>query len=373
MSTLLRSRRLRWAVPGAVAAAVAVASLTSNVAASASGRPKLPARTAAQLLVALQKAEPPLMSGTVVETAKLGLPDLPDLGPAASGSADLSLQTFVTGSHTLRVFYGGPDKQRVALLGSLSESDVVHNGTQLWTYSSTTHEVTESTLATPSEKPETAAPSSAAGLTPTAAAQKALAAIDPTTAVTIDRTAYVAGRSVYQVLLTPRDARSLVGSVRIALDAATSVPLRVQIFAKGATSPAIQVGFTDVAFRAPDKSIFNFVPPAGTTVKHEALPLIGGQDKAAPDKAKATQPGHGASDAKVIGSGWTAVVEMTFPQGDGPDSTASLIGRIATPVAGGRLITGALLSVLLTDDGHVYAGAVSGADLQKVAASGHAL
>ncbi|MDX6231018.1 MAG: hypothetical protein QOI76_4408 [Frankiales bacterium] len=367
MSTLLKSRRLRWAVPGGVAAAVAVASLTSSVAASASGRPKLPARTAAQLLVTLDKAQPPQLSGTVVESVHLGLPDLPNIGGASTGDSDLTLQNLVSGSHTLRVFYGGPDKQRVALLGSTSESDVVHNGTVLWTYSSSTRAVTKATLTTPTESAAKAAPDSAAAMTPLAEAQKALAAIDPTTAVTVDRTAYVAGRSAYQVLLTPRDSRSLIGSVRIALDAATSVPLRVQVFAHGATSPAIQVGFTDVTFKAPDPSIFKFVPPAGSTVKTQDLPMVGQTTNPTLPTASDT------SGTKVIGSGWTAVAQTSQPTGSQQGSVQSLLDKISTRVPGGRLITSALVSVFLADDGRIFFGPVSGADLQKVAATGHAL
>jgi outer membrane lipoprotein-sorting protein len=370
MSTLFRSRRLRWAVPGGVAAAVAVASLTSTVTASASGRPKLPARTAAELLVNLQKAEPPQLSGTVVESVHLGLPELPNIGGASAGDSDLTLQNLVSGSHTLRVFYGGPERQRVALLGQLSESDVIHNGTSLWTYSSSTREVTKATLPSSTEDAVKAAPTSVASLTPLAQAQKVLAAIDPTTAVTVDRTAYVAGRSAYQVLLTPKDSRSLIGSVRIALDSATSAPLRVQVFAHGATSPAIQIGFTDVTFASPDASIFNFVAPAGTKVQTRNLPFTGDPS------AKATLPGsNDKAGTKVIGTGWTAVVQTTMSAGSssGPSNTQGLLDKVATPVAGGRLITSALVSVLLTDDGRVFAGAVSGADLQKVAATGQAL
>ena len=369
MSNLLRSRRLRWAVPGGVAAAVAVASLTSSVTASASGRPKLPARTAAQLLVNLQKAEPPQLSGTVVESVHLGLPDIGSLGGASSGDSDLSLQNLVTGSHTLRIFYGGPERQRVALLGQLSESDVIHNGTALWTYSSSTRQVTKATLPASTEDPATAAPASVAAMTPMAQAQKVLAALDPTTAVTVDSTAWVAGRSAYQVLLTPKDSRSLIGSVRIALDSATSVPLRVQVFAHGATSPAVQIGFTDVSFSNPDSSIFNFVPPAGTTVKTQKIPFTGGADATSKPPA-----GHQPSGkTELLGSGWTAVVETTMPTDQANGSSTGLLDKIATPVPGGRLITSALVSVLITDDGRVFAGPVDGADLQKVAASGKAL
>jgi outer membrane lipoprotein-sorting protein len=369
MSTLFRSRRLRWAVPGGVAAAVAVASLTSTVTASASGRPKLPARTAAQLLVDLQKAAPPQLFGTVVESVHLGLPDIPNLGGASSGDSDLTLQNLVSGSHTLRVFYGGAERQRVALLGQLSESDVIHNGAVLWTYSSSTRQVTKSPMPAQTEDAVKAAPTSVASMTPMAQAQKVLAAIDPTTAVTIDRTAYVAGRSAYQVLLTPKDSRSLIGSVRLALDSATSVPLRVQVFAHGATSPAIQIGFTDVTFSNPDASIFNFVPPAGSKVETRDLPFTG---------TGTGKPAHaGSTDqtaTKVIGKGWTSVVETTLSSSSGgPSSTQSLLDKISTRVAGGRLITSALVTVLLTDDGRVFAGPVNGTDLQKVAATGLAI
>ena len=237
-----------------------------------------------------------------------------------------------------------------------------------------------------------------------AEAQKALAAIDPSTAVTIDRTAYVAGRSSYQVLLTPKDSRSLIGSVRIALDSATSMPLRVQVFAAGAANPAIQVGFTDVHFGAPNASVFDFVKPAGTTVKPMSNPLTGDlrAQAALPPGMKAMRQGAkaklaaGAADAtktdtatKVIGSGWTAVVESSMPTlsapaglpkapaGSGPVHVRSnlngLLNQLSTPVAGGRVITSALLTVLITDDGRVLVGPVSTAALQKVATTGKAL
>jgi hypothetical protein len=208
-------------------------------------------------------------------------------------------------------------------------------------------------------------------MTPMASAEKALAAIDPSTSVTIDRTAYVAGRSAYQVVLKPKDARSLVGSVWIAVDAQTKVPLRVQVFARNASSPSIQVGFTDVSFAAPSASIFRFVPPAGIKPKEEPVPLVGQQLTMAHDS---TATGT-ATGTKFLGSGWTSVLQLKTgnPAGTKGDNAAGLLDKVATPVPGGRLVTSSLLSVLLTDDGRVFVGAVSGADLQKVAASGRGL
>jgi outer membrane lipoprotein-sorting protein len=388
------SRRLRWLVPAGVAAAIALAAVTTTAADAAGGQPKLPTRTAAQLLSDVEQANPAGLSGTIVETAKLGLPALPDVGGGGGSDSSLSLQTFVSGSHTMRVWYAGHDQQRFALIGQLSESDVVHNGKDLWTYSSTTRAVTHSTL---SESTDAAAKAATEAklpaLTPQAAAERALAAIDPTTTVQIDSTARVARQAAYQLVLIPKDTRSLIGSVRIAVAAANSVPLRVQVFARGATSPAIQVGFTDVSFNVPDSSVFQFIPPAGSTVKQEPLPIrneVKGGPKtitkpATPSTSGAPINAVGHGGVTVLGKGWTAVVEQTSDAGSGqptggPEvrkfggpSTSDLLNEIATPVAGGRLVTSVLVSIFIADDGRIFAGPVSGAALQQVAATGHGL
>ena len=65
----------------------------------------------------------------------------------------------------------------------------------------------------------------------------------------------VAGEAAYQLVLAPRSASSLVGQVRIAIDATHNVPLRVQIFARGAQSPAFQVGYTSISFVRPAASM----------------------------------------------------------------------------------------------------------------------
>ena len=419
--TRLTSRRLRWLLPGGIAAAIAVASVATTAAANASGEPKLPAKTAAELLVAVENASPAGLSGTIVETAKLGLPDISGL-VGNSGRSGVSIESLVTGSNTMNVWYAGKDQQRFALLGQLSEDDLIHNGTDLWSYDSSTRTVTHKTL-TPdaSNQVGSSIASTAPSLDPQAAAEKALAAIDPTTAVTVDRTARVAGRAAYQLQLSPKDTRSLIGSVQIAIDAETSVPLRVQIFAAGATSPAFQVGFTSVSFNVPNTSIFEFVPPAGATVEQDTAPFGDSLNNGAlgggfvvrkhadgkdigPQKTLVTPapplPSNVNSQRKVteLGKGWTEVVEIpnavpalpagvsSSPSGplassdpassSGPPITVRRSGAladIATPVPGGELITTALLSIFIADDGTAYIGPVSAADIQKVASSGQGL
>src|ERR1039458_7268814 len=231
-------RWARWAVPaGAVAVIGGV--LAASVIPAAQAAPLLPSRTPAQLLAALAaKTTAPPLTGTVVETASLGLPALPSTGDPAF------LPSLLTGSHTIKVWFSDPAHFRLAVPQSLSESDLIRNGSSAWLWDSSTNTVTR--IALPPGAPVPPVPS--LPLTPQQAAGQVLARVGPTTAVSVDRNVSVAGEAAYQLVLAPKSSSSLVGQLRIAIDAQHNVPLRVQVFAKGATSPAIQVGFTTVSF-----------------------------------------------------------------------------------------------------------------------------
>lgn len=353
-----RTRRLRWAFPLAIGGAVAGVALLPR-AATADEHPSLPARTAAQLLVDLQGSDVHALSGTVVETARLGLPDLPT-GSTGGAASPLGL---LAGSHSVRVWADGPQRQRVALLGQLSEYDAVHSGTDLWTYTSAGDKVTHTTLPSDGAQRPAAAGDPAAYATPQAAADALLKAVDPTTLVEVDRTARVAGRPAYQLVLKPRDTSSLVGSVRIAMDAVTHAPLRVQAFsASDAATPAIQVGFTDVSFSTPAASVFRFTAPPGSTVTESKLPT------AADAKGWHARPA-GGTQPTVLGKGWTSVAELSAPAATGgaKGSSTQLLDQLTTRVPGGRVLTTKLVSALLTDDGRVLVGAVTPQVLQDLA------
>lgn len=359
--SFLRAPAVRWAVPAVVAAAVAGGVVLSSAGADAAAQ--LPPKTAAQLLADVASAPEHALSGTVVETARLGLPDLP--GQAAG----TSLQSLVTGSHTARVWYGTNGKARISLVGDLAETDVVRNGRDVWLWSSQSNEATHYQLSQESLRKASATPSPA--IDPQTAAEKALAAIDPTTAVEVDGTGHVAGQAVYELKLSPRDTRSLVSSVRLAIDADTHVPLRVQVFAKGGTDPAFETGFTAVQFEQPDASIFSFTPPKGAKVTNSTLP--------APSAARGEKAPHGVRPGDeqaptIVGKGWTsvAVVHGVNVAALGKDATASALLGATTSVSGaygtGRLLSTPLLSVLIVGD-TAYVGAVDASVVEQVAAS----
>ncbi len=386
------SRRARWAVPaGAVAIAGAVtAGVLISAAASAS--PELPVKTPAQLLAALaaRTGPPPPLTGTVVESAALGIPQLPQLGNQNSPVSLLS------GSHTIKVWYADPAHLRLSMPVTMSESDVIRNGRQVWLWQSNKNSVTKVTLpAKPSAAQATPAPTEVP-LTPQQAASQVLKAVGKSTRVSVQRTVTVAGQPAYQLVLSPRSSGSLVGRVNIAIDASNNVPLRVQVFARGASSPAFQVGYTAVSFVRPAAANFNFSPPAGAKVKTVTVPSeAAGQHKPSAAERQA------AGQVQVIGKNWLSVVVLPAsvlsqvtggsmagaagqaaqsavpggPAGGGSGETAAVLRTLvaaATPVHGawgsGQLLHTGLVSMLITNSGHVLIGAVTPSVLENAAA-----
>ncbi|QDP98620.1 hypothetical protein FOE78_06345 [Microlunatus elymi] len=333
-------------VPVAVAALAVGGSL---IATSAAAEPTLPKKNAEQLLTAVASAHVDGLSGTVSETANLGLPTMPS--NERRDSSDFS--SLLTGSHTLKVWTSGQDKSRVSLLGSYGESDLIRNGNQAWVWSSADKKAVQTTYV--GGKP--AMRQGEVPATPQEAAQQALAEIGPTTATSVGRNATVAGRSAYELVLTPKDQRSLVADVSIAVDAKTSVPLRVQVRADGQADPAFSVGFTSVDFSQPAAKNFQFTPPAGATVEHHTIG--GATNKAHPQKSSApAQP-------KVVGKGWTSVVVGSTDQLTKTGQQAGEYGQLIQSLpkvsgswGSGRLLQGSLFSAVITQDGRVAAGAV---------------
>lgn len=417
------SPRLRWAVPAGVAAAVVAAFTVPSMVASATT--DLPDITASELLASVAEAEsvPVPVSGTVVYTARLGLPEVPLSEMQGAGPLDL-----LGGSSTIRLWSDGKDRSRAALLSSTSEYSVVRDGAEAWTYSSHDDEVVHYTVAPEDlaayEKLEKAArtrsaPEVAGDLpTPTQAADALLAYAKMSTDVSVGTDAQIAGRDAYELVLTPRGDGSLVERVLVAVDAETRTPLRLQVWSTtDSATPALEVGFTDVTFAAPDDAVFDFTAPAGATTREVEVPLPEPSDDAMhgpfPDGALLDDlgPGEGrmgdaSEGVSVTGFGWETVVELRgvdvdkllagepasgrtrhehepslasegardlyeeLMSGAGTKmhdiDVAAILEQVTTEVPEGRLLSSALLSVLVTDDDRVLVGAVPGETLRDL-------
>ena len=346
---------------------IATAAVAIPVAADAS--PALPEKTASQVLQLIATSDGTPYSGSIEQSSDLGLPDISAFGPAGGSSGDggpaASALELVTGSHSARVFVGGTDTQRLQVLDSFAERDVVRNGDEVWFYDSKAREAVHATADVTAELP------SASAVTPAEAAEKLLAAVEPSTTVEVVETARVAGRAAYQLRLTPTDEATLVGSVTLSVDAETGLPLEATVTAKDQETPAFSIAFSSIDFGAPDASLFEFTPPEGTTVTEKS---VTDDDLASAEaKAQAAAPAETPGpEPTVIGDGWDAIVELPAgsytPTAPSESGTPDPLSQLTDAVDGGRAVSTSLISVLLTDDGRVLAGAVTVEALQAAAA-----
>lgn len=313
-----------------VAAGIAVAGVVGlgllALPQAAGAAPELPPVTPTDLVTSVLTANAGPFKGTVELENALGLPALPNLPQAANGTS------------SAQVWSGADHKGRVQIPTSTGERTLVSDGTTFWSWNSVDKTVEKATKQPGQEPPASA--------DPTKAATDALAKLQPSSEIRVDGTAEVAGRPAYDLVLTPKPTeRTLLREVRIAVDSQMRVPLRLTVLAQGSSTPALQVGFTDLAFGPQDAALFAFTPPPGATVTDApARP----ENTAKPDAPT------------VVGDGWDTVVVEKLPadkQGAQPDFAA-----LGTPTSGpwgkGRLISTAVATAIVTDDGRVAAGAV---------------
>ncbi|WP_028270699.1 LolA family protein [Arthrobacter sp. UNC362MFTsu5.1] len=392
---------LRWMPAAAVPAVIAAAALAGSLPASA-GDP-LPAKTPQEVLALVAHHSAPSLSGTLEQTSRIGLPELPKTGPSAGGAA--SVLELLSGPHTARVFLDGPRNVRVQVLDRLAERNAVRSGDEVWLYSSRDNTATHLTLPADAGRHHDVGQYKHPGAgtdgvmpTPEDLAARFLAAADPTTEISVLPEVNVAGRAAYNLVVTPRTEGTLIASVAIAVDGQSGLPLSVELKARGQSEPAFKLAFTSLSLEAPDASLFAFSPPPGATVKEVEVPAHGTgslpghrwpghrteegvvpdaavPDAVTPDAAvpEAVAPDAAAARPTVTGTGWESVVE--FPasaasaEAGAMMSSDPLLQQAAVAVPGGRLFSTAVVNVLFTDDGRVFAGSVPADRLLTAAAA----
>ncbi|MFG3248149.1 outer membrane lipoprotein carrier protein LolA [Streptomyces sp. NPDC048187] len=385
-----RRKAARYVVPVAVVG-VAAATIGLVPALADSGDPDLPKVTAEQLIEKIAASDVQQMSGTVRINTDLGLPDLGGLesglmsgmaagrgsggddgGSAADPSAKLT--ELASGSHTLRVAVDGPDRQKLSLLENAAEYSLIHDGKDVWGYDSKSNEVYHSTA--PASSGSAEQPRKDVPATPKDFADEALKSIDDTTSVTVGGTAQVAGRDAYRLVVEPKQDGSTVGAITVAVDAETGTPLKFTLTPASGGAAVVDVGFTKVDFAKPDASTFDFTPPEGAKVTE------GDKRDGAPGHGRGAEggPAEELDGLKVIGEGWNSIAAFdTGSRGGLPTDSAAgdlgalggFLGSFGDQVKGdfgsGTVFKTRLVNALITDDGKVYAGAVTKDALVKAA------
>ncbi|HLA82057.1 MAG TPA: outer membrane lipoprotein carrier protein LolA, partial [Thermoleophilia bacterium] len=128
---------------------------------------------------------------------------------------------------------------RFEIQGGLGDTTIIGDSAKVWVYSSSKNTATEYAL--PAKQPGT---TESTMLTPGTAIADPVAAIEsylrqlaPAATLTVDAPIKVAGRSCYVLSLTPTAPNTIFGSVRVAIDGETFIPLRIELLAKSVTEP----------------------------------------------------------------------------------------------------------------------------------------
>jgi hypothetical protein len=289
-------------------------------------------------------------TGTILAKVNLDLPR------ALLRALELELPyggSLLNGSHTMRSWYANDQQQRVAIFTQDGEQDVFRNGTDMLLWDTEKRSYEKQVVASgQSGLPLSAGP--AAVLTPPELADEVLEIpSDARTTTLRSGDQVVPGRPTYELDVVPTSPRSLIGSVIIEIDGKQTVPLRVQVFARGESEPAIDVSFYSIAFGAPQDRNFSFTPPPDATPTTGSLLPTG--------------------SIHAIGTDWLQLIsyQTTAPVADlltrtfGPKMLA-----VKGKWGSGRVYSAGLMSVLVTSKARLLAGAVEPSVLYAAARNG---
>ena len=332
---------------------VLLVAIAASVAARPASAPPLAPISAERLIAATLRAlahDPPV-SGRLAAHLDLGIPAIPHEGPAAVASGPAGILASLTGNHRLRV-WSSADGFRLADLLQASERAIFISRTDAWAWDFDSFTAYHLGSFPPGARGD-GHRGDGTGLDlvdPMAIARKTLAAVTPSTRVSVAGTTRVAGRDAYILALEPRTAATLVGRIEVAVDAERRLPLRVAVIPRNRSGAAISVAFTSVSFAAIDPSVFRFTPPPGAKVMDASRQLGSeGAGKGQGIRGSAREYGpraYGETAPLFFGHDWTTVVAVRAPSlamlrsaGGGFDPTSLLP------------LSGPLLSIRLVDRG----------------------
>jgi outer membrane lipoprotein-sorting protein len=367
----------------------------------------LPDVTAEELLL-IMDGEMVDFSGTVVKTSNLGLPALEMSSMMSQDAVDdmaermpegfedfvpqlieqnalTQLVELAAGTHTMRV-YASDLGMRVQVMDQMGQRDLLVTEDGFWVYdaaaatawSGSADDVTQSSLedAKRQWQQELASPEELVN-----------ALLDEarlSSTVSVGQDHEVAGRSAYQLIVSPNSSVSLIDQVVVSVDSETGMALDVKVFSREDSEAAFEVGFESIRFATPDADIFSFTPPPGTTVIVEEVPEAlralqaeyAGRTLTEADREqlradlRAAAEAEGMPSPELLGDEWESVMYLAQVPSDIPLEMleTELFADLVTEVAGGVVFSTPILNVLVTDSGEIFAGSVTIAHLQSLAA-----
>src|SRR5437764_10645736 len=141
------------------------------------------------------------------------------------------------------------------------DAQVVSNGTSFWAYDPSSNTVYRGALPRHSNGADQKHGSEQS---PTVAKiQQALGRLAQHVTLSGAQPDNVGGQEAYDVRVSPKQSGGLLGGAALAFDAARGVPLRIGLYARGQSSPVLELSVTDISFGSVSSDALSIPPPRG--------------------------------------------------------------------------------------------------------------
>ncbi len=342
--------KVLYSVPIAIASSALAVSVIAPQIARASTSTLAPV-SPEQLVSWIQAAHPISLNGTVTGITSFPIP-LPSLVKSSNPQSALGGST----TETYNVWSNGRGSFRSQQVTNGGETDLYVNPGSVWYWNSSTLTATNETRSGSSGGQSGV---QATGSNPSATASEIVSRLSAFSTLSVSGSQMVAGRPAYTLSLTPTAADSLIGSVQIAIDGETHVPVQIQVFPKGSSTPAASFGFNTLTVAPQPTSVFSFTPPAGAKVVEPSTQV---------PTASAQGTSKAASGNKIVGTGFdsVAVIGLSAKQLSGIGAIEKSLPTVATPAGVGYLYSTPIFQAVILPNGTVVAGAVETARIMQV-------
>jgi hypothetical protein len=152
---------------------------------------------------------------------------------------------------------------RLEVQGENGDAQVVVRGNRFWAYDPSSHTVYEGSLPSSSGHASTHESKSVPSV---ARIQSELRRVTQHAVLSGAIPGDVAGQAAYSVRMSPRRGGGLLGALQLGWDAVRGVPLRFAVFARGNSTPVLELTATNVSYGKVAGSAFSVSPPSGAKV-----------------------------------------------------------------------------------------------------------
>jgi outer membrane lipoprotein-sorting protein len=159
---------------------------------------------------------------------------------------------------------------RIELQSDRGDAQVVADDTRFWVYEPRSHTVYKGDL--PEEWSADQSQTDTHGVPSLDQVKRFISRLMEHAAVSGATPGNVGGRPAYTVRLSPSQQGGMVGAGELAWDALNGVPLRIGVFAKGSTTPVLELTADNVSYGPVSASDFAVSPPPDAKVVDVATP-----------------------------------------------------------------------------------------------------